>query len=152
MSPENTLKLLAAYPLLYRELREWGFECGDGWFDLVWQVSAEIEAAASQGDISKTAEAWPKVGVLKQKFGALRVQFHGRVSDAIQVVVAKAYEQSMTTCELCGAPAQCDSERELARWVEALCDTCRKAHRPPPLIPDENRVPVYIRVQDGKLK
>lgn len=57
MNPENTQKLLTAYPLLYRELREWRFECGDGWFDIVWQVSAEIEAAAGLEGIPKTAEA-----------------------------------------------------------------------------------------------
>lgn len=46
MNPENTSKLFTAYPLLYRKLRDQEFECGDGWFDLVWQVSAEIESTA----------------------------------------------------------------------------------------------------------
>ena len=46
MNLENTEKLLTTYPSLYRELRKWGFECGDGWFDLIWQVSTEIEPAA----------------------------------------------------------------------------------------------------------
>lgn len=81
-----------------------------------------------------------------------RLQFHGRVSDAIEAVATKAYEQSKVTCELCGAPAQCDSEQKLAGWVETLCDTCRKEHRPPPRIHDENYVPVILRVRNGKLK
>lgn len=75
MNLENTQKLLTTYPLLYRELREWGFECGDGWFDLVWQLSAEIELAAYLEGIPKNPEAWPSVRILKQKFGTLRVQF-----------------------------------------------------------------------------
>lgn len=62
MNPENTSKLLNAYPLLYRELRDRRFECGDGWFNLVWQVSAEIESAAQLEGIPKTAETWPSVG------------------------------------------------------------------------------------------
>lgn len=137
MNPENTSKLLTAYPLLYRNLRDQDFECGDGWFDLVWQVSAEIESTAQLEGIPKTAEAWPSVGILKQKVGTLRVQFHGRVNDAIESVATKAYEQSKVICELCGAPTHCDSEQQLTRWVETLCDTCRKVHRPPPSIQDE---------------
>lgn len=132
MNRKNTEKLLTAYPLLYRELRERSFECGDGWFDLVWQVSAEIESAAQLEGIPKTADAWPAVGILKEKFGTLRVQFRTRVSDAIEALVVKAYERSIVTCELCGAPAQFDRARELGKWAEALCKSCRKAHRLPP--------------------
>lgn len=152
MTPENTSKLLAAYPLLYRELREWSFECGDGWFDLVWQVSADIEAAAQLEGIPKTAEAWPSVGILKQKFGTLRVQFDTRVNEAIEALVAKAYERSMEACELCGAPAHCDSERKLARWVETLCDKCRKARRSIPHIHDGKSLPVWMQERAVKLK
>lgn len=72
MNPDNTVKLLNAYPLLYRELREWGFECGDGWFDLVWQLSADIESAAHLEGTPETEEAWPAVRILKQKCGSLR--------------------------------------------------------------------------------
>jgi len=144
MSPENTQILLTAYPRLYRKLREKTFECGDGWFDLVWQTSAEIEAAAALEGISKTSRAWPSVGVLKQKFGTLRVQFHGNVSESIYTVTMKASESSGVICELCGAPAQCDGERKLGRWVETLCDKCRKVHRPPPHLQDGNRLPVWL--------
>lgn len=104
MTPEYKQKLLSTYPLLYRELRERSFECGDGWLDLVMQVSAEIESAAHLEGISTTAEAWPSVRILKQKAGTLRVQFEKRVSDPIEALVTKAYERSMETCELCGAP------------------------------------------------
>ncbi len=125
MNPENTSKLFTAYPLLYRNLREQHFECDDGWFDLVWQVSAEIEAAAQLEGIPKTAEAWPSVGILKQKFGTLRVQLDTRltrVSEAIDAVIAKAYEQSMEICELCGAPAlRPDSIRRSIGAIKTLC-------------------------------
>lgn len=39
MNPENTAKLCYTYAPIYRNLREFGFECGDGWFDLLWQLS-----------------------------------------------------------------------------------------------------------------
>lgn len=129
MNLENTEKLLTTYPLLYRELREWGFECGDGWFDLVWQLSAEIESAAYLEGILKKNEAWPSVRILKQKFGTLRVQFDKRVNEHIEALVTKAYKRSMETCELCGAPAKLNGGREFVNWVEVLCENCRKTHQ-----------------------
>jgi hypothetical protein len=52
MNQENTMKLLKRFPVLYQDfysdMREtcmcWGFECGDGWFDLIWMLSLAIEA------------------------------------------------------------------------------------------------------------
>ena len=152
MNPENTEKLLTAYPLLYRELRKRCFECGDGWFDLVWQVSAEIESIAQLEGIPKTADAWPSVHIIKQKFGALRVQSLNGYSEAIRALVEKAYQRSMETCEICGETAKCDKERELAHWVETLCDNCRKEYRQPPPIWDKAKMPVWIAKRDGKLK
>jgi len=152
MNPENTEKLLTAYPLLYRELRERRFECEDGWFDLVWQVSAAIESAAQLDGIPKTAEAWPSVCILKQKFGELRVQSLYGYSEAIGALVEKARQRSMETCELCGSPAKCDENRELCRQVETLCDNCRKEHRPPPRIRDKTKLPVWMIERDKNLK
>ena len=135
MNPENTSKLLSTYPLLYRNLRDQQFECGEGWFDLVRKVSAEIEATAALEGIPKTPKDWPPVGILKQKVGTLRVQFHGMANDAIEAVATKASEQSKEICKLCGAPAHCGSERELTRWVETLCVVAR--HKLPTLRDEE---------------
>lgn len=102
---ENTEKLLATYPLLYRNLRDRQFECGDGWFDLVWKLSAEIESAARSEVIPETPESWPAVSILKQKCGELRVSFSFsiKVSDGIRDLAAKAGESSVLVCEECGA-------------------------------------------------
>lgn len=148
MTPENTQKLLAAYPQLYRDLRNQSVECGDGWFDLVWQMSAEIEATATHEGISKTSKALPSICILKQKFGTLRVQFHVDVSDAMETIAAKVHEQSQGLCELCGAPAHYDNDQKLGRWVETLCDECRKAHRSPLRSQGSNKLPVWMREKD----
>ena len=129
MNVENTKKLLTTYPLLYRKLREWGFECGDGWFDLVWQLSAEIELAARLEGIPESSEAWPSVGVVKYKLGDLRVQFFAPVSDNIRDLVDKARDLSVNICELCAAPCNKAPESEQASKCAApLCEGCRKAH------------------------
>lgn len=153
MPPEYKQKLLSTYPLLYRELRERCFECGDGWFDLVWQVSAEIESAAQLEGIPKTAEAWPSVGILKQKFGTLRVQLKKRGSVQIEALIAKAYERSMETCELCGAPALFDRECEQSGWAEVLCDQCRTTYRFPRGEQCEPRpLPVWMQERNNHSK
>lgn len=51
MSPELDEKLVKAFPLLYADRQAsmqstamcWGFECGDGWFDLIWNLSSNLE-------------------------------------------------------------------------------------------------------------
>ncbi len=144
MNPENTAKLLAIYPLLYRNLRNQDFECEDGWFALIWQVSADIESVAQLEGTPKTAEAWPSVGVLKNKFGSLRVQFDGRVSDAIEALVHRAYERSMEICHLCGAPALLMQVSN--RRTEPLCATCIEAS---PSNPENPRpLPVWMQEQN----
>ena len=51
MNKENTMKLVRRFPVLYQDfysdMREtcmcWGFSHGDGWFDIIWQLSLAIE-------------------------------------------------------------------------------------------------------------
>lgn len=152
MNLENTEKLLTAYPLLYRKLRERCFECGDGWFNLVWQLSVEIESAAQLEGIQKTVDFWPSISILKQKAGTLRVQFDNVVSEHIEALITKAYERAMETCELCGAPAQLDHKRELGKWIKTLCESCHKAHRSPTHPKDCTKLPVWMSGQNNKLK
>lgn len=118
---ENTEKFFAAYPLLYRNLRDRQFECGDGWFDLVWKLSAEIESAAHSEVIHNSTESWPSVSILKQKCGELRVSFSFpvKVSDGICALATKASESSALVCEECGAVGK--------SW-RATCKPCRKGN------------------------
>lgn len=46
----------------------YGFQCGDGWFDLIWQLSEQIEAYCQQQPIAADLMAVQA----KQKFGELR--------------------------------------------------------------------------------
>lgn len=54
MNNANTKKLFADFPKLFRQAgnsrsaMQFGFECGDGWFDLVYQLSNDIEAEAKK--------------------------------------------------------------------------------------------------------
>lgn len=125
MNFENTTKLLTIYPQLYRELRDFGFECGDGWVNLIWQLSADIELAARVEGLAENTDAWPCVGVVKHKLGDLRMQFNSPVSDSIRNLVDKAGERSTTVCELCAAPCNKVPDLKKVGWMKPLCATCR---------------------------
>lgn len=111
MNEKNTRALVAAAPLLYRSygnaksmhsFAHWGFECGDGWFDLVMRLSVKIEAdlrtMLAEG---KRRQDLPCVHQVKEKFGTLR--FHMN-QPLWRDWIAEAEAESARTCELCGAP------------------------------------------------
>jgi len=124
MNIENTEKLLTAYPQLNRELREFCFECGDGWFTLIWQLSADIELAARVEGLAENIETWQCVGVVKEKLGDLRVQFNPQDNDSILDLMDRAKERSIKICEMCAAPCNPVSDLKQIGWVKPLCATC----------------------------
>lgn len=111
MSPENQQKLYTAFPQLYRgrfrplceSLMSYGFCCGDGWFDLVWMLSEDIENLARAEGRHPDSDDWPEAVQVKQKFGSLR--FHLRSnsdSEQMRTLLDKARNVSETICEECG--------------------------------------------------
>jgi len=141
MNDFNSSRLLSTYPLLYRKLREFGFECGDGWFDLIWQLSADIESVTRLENIPETQEAWPAITIIKQKVGSLRLSFSEEVTlnEDIRSLVDKACDQSMRICESCGAPANMGPSPKPGGGVRTLCTNCR--NELPPLPSDHNPIP-----------
>lgn len=105
MSPENTAALLRGFPQLYRGYykspRETcmchGFACGDGWFDLLWWLSADIQAHVEAHPELRDFE----VVQVKEKFNGLRYYFEGGDS-YIRDRVARAEEESIRVCQRTG--------------------------------------------------
>ena len=133
MTPSNTETLLSAHPQLFRSLREFGFECDDGWFDLLARLFVDIEAQARLEGLTPDSADWPEIVIVKQKFGSLRVSFGydsssdtpGKdVSDAIRQLVDTASERSAITCEQCGAPARSVETNPKRPWLKTLCLAC----------------------------
>lgn len=85
------------------------FECGDGWFDLLWQLCEELEDYGSA----------VKVLQVKEKFGGLR--FYTNYSDdTIDAAVERAEQEAAKTCERCGEPG----ELRGGSWLKTLCNKC----------------------------
>ena len=106
MNKENTEKLLNKFPLLYEDLN-WGFECGDGWFQLIWDLSLKLE-----GERCKAVQ-------VKEKFGGLRF-YTDYLSEKGWDYVCEAEEESYNICELCGKPGVLRK----GGWMRTLCKDC----------------------------
>lgn len=115
MSPENTAALLQGFPHLYRGYDKRpqetcmarGFACGDGWFDLLWWLSVDIQAHLRDCPERGGFE----VLQVKAKFNGLRYD-HAGGDSYIHDRVARAEEESLWVCPHTG-------ERRPPPWAEA---------------------------------
>jgi hypothetical protein len=115
MNPDLTQKLLDKYPKLFSNQHFWGFECGDGWYDILDHLCGAIKEYTYDGD-----EVY--VDQIKEKFGKLRF-YLSREDDVMHGMVTLAEYMSAHTCEICG-------ERGKTRdgsWYVTLCDMHHEA-------------------------
>jgi len=111
-----------------------GIECGNGWFDIIWELSEKIENIlnkyypTNQQALDLLIDC-PVFGVkqVKEKFGTLRFYYEMRLDtpaahDEIMNAVNEAEEKTYTTCEECGQPG----EKTSSGWIKVLCDNCKK--------------------------
>jgi hypothetical protein len=127
MRDELDQKLVAAFPHLYRDRGKsemetcmyWGFECGDGWFDLLWDLSSKLEALIvkmKEGNPNIGVEYLPAASQVKGKFGGLRF-YMTTETDEMMDLIGKAEEKSYRTCELCGKTGTATP----TRWISVRC-------------------------------
>lgn len=108
LHPTLTEKLYTAFPRLYRGRYKsmyessmcWGFECGDGWYQLLYDLSQELSNYLAE---CPTVDF--EVVQVKSKFGVLR--FHLDCPDAAAAeMIERARLRASVTCELTGKPGQ----------------------------------------------
>ena len=101
----------------------WGFDCGDGWFNILDQLMGNIQHhidwKQQQKEKYNRGEGCTQVTLdqVKEKFGTLRFYYTGG-DDEISGMVRMAESMSGVMCEECGAQA----ERRDGGWVRTLCD------------------------------
>lgn len=128
MQKSKSSELYLACPILFRGRKDgpdrtllyWGFECGEGWFNIIFNLSNKIEAIAQE--LKKNGipiDNLPKASQVKEKFGTLRFNVHN-TSNEIQQLIAEAEEKSAITCDSCG---ELGSLRKNG-WLRTLCDKC----------------------------
>lgn len=153
MNITNTQKMYADFPRLYRDVKnerscmKWGFQCNDGWFELLYKLSADIEAEAKALGINQDSDAWPKVLEVKEKYGLLKFYcYAGENHDldlvpevtgqlisfrpmpniqSIRALIKNAEKASASICECCGCP----SKLRIDGWWRVICDKCEAERR-----------------------
>ena len=123
MNPENTEKLLK-HGLCKPErppnegLMCFGFECGDGWFEVLDRLFRKLVSFEGSEDF--------EVLQVKEKFGGLRVYGMGFTDEAYDLIEEAEFE-SEETCEVCGNPGEV---RNRGSWLLTRCDECWKMEEP----------------------
>lgn len=105
----------------------WGFECGDGWYNIINQLCANIQHYTDWQN--KNHEKHPVVEQvvavqIKEKFGTLRFYYDGG-DDTIGGMVRMAESMSAVTCEECGSPGH----QRSGGWIRTLCDKHEEAYQ-----------------------
>ena len=110
MSPELQKELVEKYPKLFSNKQFWGFECGDGWFDLLDYLCGAL-LTYTYGD----EEIY--VDQVKEKFGRLRF-YLSKEDDVMHGMISMAEHMSGQICETCGNRGKTRS----GSWLVTLCD------------------------------
>jgi hypothetical protein len=133
MNEINTKFLHDGHPLLFTNSQV-GFECGDGWFDLLnvlfYQISQYLE---------EHPELKIHINQVKEKFATLR--FYYDITDTSKESTKKTYYDdeifayvrlaeslSSIICEECGAMKTQTVNVQIRKggWMTTLCDACAK--------------------------
>lgn len=101
-----------------------GCECGDGWYEILYQMCVRIQKAYADVGIT------PDIVMLqiKEKYGTLRVYWSAengdqRLHKTLDSIIQEAEKASASVCEICGKPGELRCDRS---WIQTLCDVCNK--------------------------
>jgi hypothetical protein len=120
VNPDLTKRLYDRFPELYAQhslpmsqtCMCWGFDCDDGWFDILWTLSLALEDEARQ--VGAGIEAVQ----VKEKFAGLRF-YTAACTERGYRLVAMAETLSVRTCEVCGKRGQTCSR---GTWLKTVCE------------------------------
>lgn len=123
MKKELENKIFEEFPKLYRQkdldmtqtCMFWGLDVGDGWYDIIYDLSKKITFLAEK--FNATIEAHQ----VKEKYGTLSFYYccsDTELDDIIQDLVNAAENKTAHTCEVCGNYGKLRGNS----WVYTSCD------------------------------
>lgn len=131
MSPEKSKILTDKYPKIFPLPKEeggesldyyFGFECGDGWFDLIdllcKNIQHHVEWAISTPE-DKREDLQVVAVQIKEKFSTLRFYYDGG-DEYLRGMIQMAEAMSGKICENCGDKATVKTKG----WIRNLCQPC----------------------------
>lgn len=126
MRNELDEKLVKAFPNLYSDRDAdmmatcmcWGFNVGDGLFDLIWDLSSKLEPLIVKYKAEHPdEECYPRALQVKEKFGGLRF-YMTSATDEMWDLISEAEHKSYRICEVCGKKGRVRNRG----WLKALCN------------------------------
>jgi len=98
----------------------YGFQCRDGWFLLIFELSKKIEFIVNtlRKNGCRPVDL-PVVSEVKEKDGMLLFCVCGS-SEEINKLIERAEEKAVMTCERCGEPGSLRQQD----WPATLCKAC----------------------------
>src|SRR5208283_513733 len=87
----------------------YGFECDNGWFDLIWRLCEHIEPLVDKDFY---------VVQVKEKFGGLRFYTSGTLNGVVYEYIQDAENEAIHTCESCGKPGKL---KKINGWYLTAC-------------------------------
>ena len=129
MKKEFDKYLVESFPNLYKDRHAdmsvtcmcWGFECGDGWFDIIKELSTNLES-----EILKETEQnrdMFRASQVKQKLGSLRF-YLTHYTPKMEELIFITEKISQTVCESCGRGNA--TQRKKSGYIYVSCDECDK--------------------------
>jgi len=126
--------LCAKYPDIFKDRRAnmrvtamcWGFECGDGWYNIIdracalimnWHKNNELNRVHAPNSLDAPVMEIPVATQVKEKYGSLRFYYVGG-DEYARGVIDMAEAMSAVTCEVCGKPGSINVD---AAWYECRC-------------------------------
>ena len=97
----------------------WGLECGDGWFDLLYEAAQKLEAEILKQP--KEFQSHCKASQVKEKYATLRFYMTSE-TDEMSKIINDTENKSKVTCEQCGQPGICRGKG----WYYIACNDCEK--------------------------
>ena len=95
-----------------RSLIYFGFQCGDGWFQLIKELVEKLKKL----DVDKEI----RVFEIKSKYAGMRFYIdHG--TNKIQKLISEYEIKAESVCELCGKDSTIKND---GYWLYTLCDKC----------------------------
>ena len=103
MDSHKTNELYEKFPHLYRERTAplessgmgWGFQCEDGWYKIIYEMSKKIDKISPEGEHAPAISL-----VTRHEDGTLHVAVRN-ITPPVADIVMNAREQSRLTCEYC---------------------------------------------------
>ena len=101
------IELIKEYPDIYKDFDR--FECYDGWFDILKDLSEKLRSLSFTADVIQ----------VKEKFAGLRF-YVSSATEEQWAVISEAEHKSYSVCEICGKPGYLTRHG----WLRTLCKEC----------------------------